>query len=44
MCSPAGAFLIGDPETVADKVLAASEALGGISRLTLQMSSASLEH
>jgi probable LLM family oxidoreductase len=44
LCSSAGAFLIGDPETVADKVLAASEALGGISRLTFQMSSASLEH
>ena len=44
MCGPSGAYLIGDPETVADKVLAASEALGGISRLTFQMSSALLEH
>ena len=44
MCDPAGAYLIGDPDTVAEKVLAASEALGGISRLTFQMSSASLEH
>ncbi len=44
MCGPHGAFLIGDPETVAAKMLAASEALGGVSRITFQMSSASLEH
>ena len=44
MCGPAGAFLIGDPASVAAKVVAASEALGGISRLTFQMSAASLEH
>jgi probable LLM family oxidoreductase len=44
MAGPHGAFLIGDPSTVADKMLAASEALGGVSRITFQMSSASLEH
>ena len=44
MCGPGGAFLVGDPETVAAKMLAASEALGGLSRITFQMSSASLEH
>ena len=44
LCGPAGAYLIGDPETVAEKVLAASEALGGISRLTFQMSSALSDH
>jgi len=43
MCSPEGAFLIGDPELVATKVLAASETLGGLSRVTFQMSSASLD-
>ncbi len=43
MCSPYGAYLIGSPETVAAKALAASEALGGISRLTFQMSSAMQE-
>ena len=43
MRSPRGAFLIGDPQTVRDKILAANEALGGISRLTFQMSSAMLE-
>jgi hypothetical protein len=44
MCDPGGAFLIGDPPTVAAKVLAASEDLGGLSRLTFQMSSALLSH
>lgn len=43
MCGPGGPFLIGDPEAVAKKVLAASDALGGLSRITFQMSSASLE-
>ena len=40
MCSPHGAFLIGSPETVVARVLAADKALGGISRLTFQMSTA----
>jgi probable LLM family oxidoreductase len=43
MCGPEGAFLIGDPATVAGKMLDASETLGGISRITFQMSTASLE-
>jgi alkanesulfonate monooxygenase SsuD/methylene tetrahydromethanopterin reductase-like flavin-dependent oxidoreductase (luciferase family) len=43
MASPEGAFLIGEPATVAAKMLEASEALGGISRFTFQMSTASLE-
>jgi probable LLM family oxidoreductase len=43
MCSPEGAFLIGDPETVTRRALAASESLGGVSRITFQMSSAMLE-
>ncbi|WP_092177422.1 Atu2307/SP_0267 family LLM class monooxygenase [Bosea sp. OK403] len=43
MCGPGGAFLIGSPETVRDKILAANEALGGLSRITFQMSSAMLE-
>jgi len=43
MCGPDGAFLIGDPQTVHDKILDANEALGGISRITFQMSSAMLE-
>ncbi len=44
MCGPGGAFLIGDPPTVAAKVLATSDDLGGLSRLTFQMSSALLSH
>ena len=44
MCEPQGAFLIGDPASVAAKVLAANDALGGIARVTFQMSAASLEH
>lgn len=43
MSGPDGAFLVGDPQTVANKMLAASEILGGISRITFQMSTASLE-
>ena len=42
-CGPGGAYLIGDPATVASKMLAASDVLGGLSRITFQMSSASLE-
>jgi probable LLM family oxidoreductase len=43
MCGPEGAFLIGDPTTVASTMLAASEALGGVGRITFQMSTASLD-
>lgn len=42
--SPTGAYLIGDAETVAEKALALSETLGGISRLSFQMSVAALPH
>jgi alkanesulfonate monooxygenase SsuD/methylene tetrahydromethanopterin reductase-like flavin-dependent oxidoreductase (luciferase family) len=38
---PGGAFLVGDPATVADKMLKASDALGGLSRISFQMSPAS---
>src|SRR6266704_3291681 len=41
---PTGALLVGDPETVADKILRVHESLGGISRLTFQMSVADLPH
>jgi probable LLM family oxidoreductase len=43
-CGPTGAFLIGDPASVARKMIYASNVLGGVSRFTFQMSSASLEH
>ena len=41
---PTGALLVSDPETVAQKVLRMSEALGGISRISFQMSVAALPH
>ena len=41
---PTGALLVGDPETVVEKILQVNEALGGISRLTFQMSVATLPH
>jgi len=39
-----GAFLIGDPDTVIEKVLYTNEALGGIARLDFQMTVATLPH
>lgn len=41
---PLGAFIIGSPQEVADKILRHSEALGGIARVTFQMDSAGLTH
>jgi probable LLM family oxidoreductase len=41
---PRGAFLVGNPEEVAEKILRHSEALGGISRVTFQMDNAELSH
>ena len=35
---------VGDPETVAEKILHTNKSLGGISRLTFQMSVAALPH
>lgn len=43
MCGPDGAFLIGGPETVAEKILRSDQTLGGVSRWTFQMSSAARE-
>jgi alkanesulfonate monooxygenase SsuD/methylene tetrahydromethanopterin reductase-like flavin-dependent oxidoreductase (luciferase family) len=34
---PTGALLVGDPETIAEKIIRHSAALGGISRFTFQM-------
>ena len=41
---PLGALLVGSPEEVAEKILRHSKALGGISRVTFQMDTASLHH
>jgi probable LLM family oxidoreductase len=43
MAGPDGAFLVGAPATVAAKMARASQALGGLSRITFQMSTASLD-
>ena len=43
LCGPDGAFLVGSPSTVRDKMLAADKTMGGISRITFQMSTAMLE-
>ena len=41
---PDGALLIGEPDEVAERITRLSEALGGISRITLQMNASSLPH
>ena len=41
---PTGALIVGGPEEVAAKILRHAEALGGVSRVTLQMDSADLPH
>jgi probable LLM family oxidoreductase len=43
MCGPDGAFLVGSPQTVTAKMLHVDRILGGVSRITLQMSTAALE-
>uniref|UniRef100_E6Q004 Luciferase family protein n=1 Tax=mine drainage metagenome TaxID=410659 RepID=E6Q004_9ZZZZ len=40
--SPKGAFLIGDAETVVEKVLYTNEVLGGVARIDFQMTAASI--
>jgi probable LLM family oxidoreductase len=44
LCGPTGALIVGDPSHVAAKVLRIHDALGGIDRLNVQMSVASLPH
>ena len=41
---PRGAFLVGDPETVAAKMRSIDESLGGVSRISLMMSGGPLPH
>jgi probable LLM family oxidoreductase len=41
---PTGALLIGDAESVAEKILYVNEALGGVSRITFQMGVSTLPH
>jgi alkanesulfonate monooxygenase SsuD/methylene tetrahydromethanopterin reductase-like flavin-dependent oxidoreductase (luciferase family) len=42
--APTGALLVGDAETVAEKMLYDNEVLGGISRITFQMGVSTLPH
>ncbi len=44
MIAPRGALVVGGPETVAEKLLKHSEALGGVDRFTFQMDNAGLSH
>ena len=41
---PTGALMVSDPETVAAKLLQMSEALGGVQRISFQMSVAAISH
>lgn len=43
LVSPNGAFLVGSPSTVVDKIIQADHDIGGIDRLTFQMSSAAYD-
>jgi len=44
LIGPTGALLVGDPESVANKILRFSESLGGIARISFQMSVATMSH
>jgi alkanesulfonate monooxygenase SsuD/methylene tetrahydromethanopterin reductase-like flavin-dependent oxidoreductase (luciferase family) len=44
LLGPTGALLIGDAETVATKILHFNETLGGISRISIQMSPGTVPH
>ena len=41
---PDGAFFMGDPDTVADKLLRVSEQVGGVDRVSIQMTNPRLAH
>ncbi len=41
---PRGAFLVGTPDVVAEKIKRHSDALGGLSRVTFQMDTTSQRH
>ncbi|MDX2081778.1 MAG: LLM class flavin-dependent oxidoreductase [Terrimicrobiaceae bacterium] len=44
LLEPDGALMVGSPETVASKIRRMSDALGGVDRVTVQMSVAALSH
>jgi probable LLM family oxidoreductase len=41
---PTGAYLVGNPKEIAEKIVRHSESLGGINRFTFQMDNADLSH
>jgi probable LLM family oxidoreductase len=41
---PTGAYLIGDPELVGEKILRENEILGGLARITFQMTNVAMPH
>ena len=41
---PDGAFFMGDPQTVADKIARVADQLGGVDRLSMQMTNPRLAH
>jgi hypothetical protein len=41
---PTGALLVGDPESIAEKILSEDEALGGISRMTVLLNGGTIPH
>lgn len=43
-CSPQGPYLIGDVDSVVDKILYINEVLGGIDRISLQMTNVMVSH
>ncbi len=43
-CGPTGAYFIGDADTVTAKMLSVSESLGGVDRISLQMTNVRLAH
>jgi probable LLM family oxidoreductase len=44
LIGPTGALLVGDPESVAQKILRIGESLGGVARISFQMSVATMPH
>ena len=43
-CRPTGALLVGDPESIAEKILHENEVLGGISRMTILLNGGVIPH
>ena len=41
---PTGALIVGDPEAVAEKILYNNEVLGGLARITMQLTAGTLPH